>query len=151
MTNISTIYDAYVTICAAQLTTYAKIPNPYNINDNSSVFHRLGFTVAYGSGSNSNRLLGCQMSEIREFSVILVAQITAAITDFSGFNLIAKNLFEDRYKIIKAIEIHPTLNTGQTSTKWVSDPGIEFLENDKAKYFVLRTLFESEYFENLTA
>ena len=151
MSNISTIYDAYVTICAAELPTYAKIPNPYNIADNSSVYHRQGYAIGYGSGFNTNRQLSCQYSENREFTVTLVTQVTAAITDFTAFNAIAKNLFEDRYKIVKAIEKDATLNTGQTSTRWVNDPGIEFLETDKAKYFMIRAVFQSEFFENLNA
>ncbi len=149
MTNISTIYDAYVSICETALPTYAKIPNAYEVNSNAELFLKFGFAVGYGGSTNSKRLLGCQMSELRDFSVILVAQITAAITDFSGFNLVAKNLFEDRFKIIKAIEKDPTLTTSQTTTQWVNDGGLEFLQAGQAKYFLIETVFQSEYFENL--
>ena len=149
MSNISTIYDAYISVCETELTTYAKIPNAYEINTNSVLFYKQGFAVGISGGTNSERLQSCQMSVVRDFSVILINQLTASLTDFSGFNLIAKNLFEDQYKIIKAIEKSPTLNTSQTTTKWLNDGGLEFLEAGKAKYFLIETIFQSEYFEDL--
>jgi len=150
MTDISNIFDAYEDVIAAVLPSYYKIPNGYDIAANSQLFFKSGFAISIGPATNTNRQLSCQISIEREITVTLVLQLTAALTDFSGFNTVVKNLFEDQYKIIKAIEKDQTLNDGGGNNSiFTSDGGLEFVDAAQAKYFQVRTIFQTEYFENL--
>lgn len=149
-TKVSSIYDALVSTCVAQLTNYAKIPNAYDVNANSTLFLKSGFAVGYGPASNSERLINCQYSVIRTFSIILIGQLTASLTDFDGFKAVTQTLFEDQAKIKKVIEGSPQVGGTGTFTKWISDGGLEFLETDSTKYFLIESIFESEYFETLS-
>jgi hypothetical protein len=151
LSNITTLYDEFVTAISAVLPDYSKIPNAYDTGSNANLFLIKGFSVGFGPATNTNRQIDCKLSVSRTLNVLLVNQITATITDFSGFNAVAKQIFEDQYTIIKEIEKHPALNTGIVVTKFVGDGGLEFLESGVAQYFGIEAQFDCEYFENLNS
>jgi len=148
-TKISTIFDALDSLISGQLTDYARIPNAYDMASNANLFVLKGYAIGISSALNSERQLGCNLSIKRTFNVLLTQQITANSTDFDGFNLVAKTLFEDQYKIIKAIEKDATINSGQVVSRYVGDGGLEFMVAGQAKYFMVEMQFDCEYFENL--
>lgn len=149
-TRISEIFDAMDSVLEAQLTNYAKIPNAYDIESNPNLFIQQGYAIGLGPASNTNREVSCKLSVRRTVNVLLAQQITANETDFDAFNLVVKTLFEDQYKIIKAIENDPTLNTNYSVTKFGGDGGSEFGNNGSTKYFMIEMQFDCEYFEDLS-
>lgn len=150
-TNISTIFDAMDTLISTELTDYARIPNAYDMESNANLFVLKGYAIGLGAATNTERQLSCQLSLNRTFNILLTNQVTANYTDFDAFNDVAKTLFEDQYKIIKAIEKSPTINSGQVFAKFVGDGGLEFLVAGQAKYFMVEMQFDCEYFENLNS
>lgn len=149
MTTISTIIDGLSTAISTELPNHAKIPNAYNLEDNPNVFLKKGFAVASFGANNTERHLSCLFSAERSFSVFLTNQLTANIMDYDSIQAVVKDLFEDHYKVVKAISKDPTLNQSSAVCKFANDAGIQFLEAGSAKYLVLQINFVIEYFENL--
>lgn len=150
MTEISTIYEGYVTAIEAALSGYCRIANPYDPEENANLMLRKGYGIGFGPAQNTDRFIDCRLSLVREFFVVLVQQVALRDNDGEARAVIEKQLFEDQLAIIQAFEADPTLNgAGRPGAKFISDGGIEFLQADKAKYLLIEMQFESEYFEAL--
>lgn len=149
MTQISTIYDAIDTLIQTQLTTYTRIPNPYDPPENASLLLRRGYGIGVADGANTERQVGCSLSIARIFQILLINQITTTDHNMSARETIEKNLMEDQYKIVKAFEQNPSLSASTMKVKYISDTGLEFLETDDQKYFIVTTAFEAEYLETI--
>ena len=150
MTKISQIYAALETVIETELPTYRKIPNPYDSSANANVILRQGYGIVAGAGSNTNRVLGCEMSIARDFGVILTKQIAKTEHDADGRTNQEKALFEDQYLLVKSLEKNPSLTGTAAKVGFVGDNGIEVLDLETGRYFVLVSQFNVEYFENLT-
>lgn len=103
MTQISDIHAALVSVITAELPSYFGIPNPYDVESNANLFLQKGYGIGFGPAVNTNRKICGKVSIERSFSIVLTNQLTASITDFSGVSDVSKQLFEDQFKLIKAI------------------------------------------------
>lgn len=148
-TNVSNVYNAMVVIIEAQLTAYKKLPNPYDPEENSSLRLKKGYGLAFGAGVNTNRYMNCKIAVDRQFSILLVRQVSKSDHDITGHATLEKSMLEDEFLLIKAFEQDPTLGGVAVKTRFVGDTGIEFLEGDRNKYLVLEMELGSEYFEDL--
>ena len=150
MSKVSDVYDRILLLLETELPSYAQIPNAYDLGANANLFVQKGYAIGFGPAINTEKFTDCNLSVNRTFSIVLTQQVTANITDFDGVNAVAKQLFEDQYKIIKAIEKDPQL-MDTSVTKFTGDGGLEFLTAGQAKYFLIEMQFDSEYFENLNS
>jgi len=152
LTKISTIYDGWITLIDAELSGYTRIANPYDPEQNANLILEKGYGVGFGPGSNTGRFVGKLASIERDFNIVLVNKILALDGDQDNRAAIEKSLFEDQFKLTKALEINPTLAEASIKTFYISDGGIEFLktENTKSKYYLLESVYSSEYLEDLT-
>ena len=150
MSKITDIREELETIIAAAVTGYRQIPNPYEIEKTSNVILKKGFAIAFGPGTNTERLLSCQLSVDREMAIVLTRQVSSTEHDTNRREEIEKDIFEDHYLIIKAIEKDPSLNNKAARARYVGDNGLEFLSLENSRYFVLQSNFAFEYFEDLT-
>jgi hypothetical protein len=137
-------------VITTELTDFRAIPNAYEVDANSDLFLTKGYAIGFGPAVNGDSAAGefCKMTVIRTISVVLTSQVTALLTDFDGVNTVAKQLFEDQYKIIKAIERDPSLN-GSSQTRFVGDGGLEFVTAGQDKYFLIELQFDCRYSETL--
>lgn len=149
-TQITAIRDQIKTLVETALPSYRQIANPYEIEKSPNVILRLGYGIAFGPGTNTNRELGCQLSVDREFAVVLTREVTALENNPDGREDVEKALFEDHYSLIKAIEKDPDLGETAARARYVSDSGLEYVALDNSRYFVLVSSFACEYFESLT-
>jgi hypothetical protein len=149
MTKITEIREEIETIIKAALPGYRQIPNPYEIEKTSNVILKKGFGIAFGPGTNSERLLSCQLSVDREMAVILTRQVSSTEHDTDRREAIEKELFEEHFLIVRAIERDPSLNNKAARARYTSDNGLEFLSLENSRYFVLQSNFAFEYFEDL--
>lgn len=148
MSSVSDIYDAYITFIEANLSSYSRIPDPYDPDKNASLFLNKGYGLGFGPATNTNRELKPRMSFGRQFFVILVNRITASELSGSSRGTQEKLLLEDSFTLIKAIESDDTFGgAGTQLTKYLSDTGIDFFGGKKAKYYSIEISFETEYFE----
>jgi hypothetical protein len=150
MSKITDIYNAWVALITAELPSYRRLPNPYAADANANVILNKGFGIAVGGGTNTERNLGCKLSISRDFGIILTKQIAKTDHDTSGRADQEKALFEDQYALIKAVEQDPDLGGTAAKAYYVSDGGLEILDLETGRYFVLATQFNVEYFETLT-
>jgi len=150
MSKISTIYDNLVVAVNGSLTDYDQITNPYAPDENCELFLDKGFGIAFGPGANSERQLGCKISIKRTFDVMLINLCGTTENNLDDIENFQKTMHEDQFLIIKALENDSDLSTSAAQIKFVDDNGLEFLETDRNKFFLLQSTFMVEYFENLT-
>lgn len=153
MSQISTAYDALITrietVLDAATNNYTRLPNCYNIEDNTDLKLRKGYGVAILAATNSNREL-CKASIERTMEIILTRHYTGAEENAADKASVEKLLLEDQLLIIKDLETSSSLNDTVMFSRWVSDNGIEFVAGETSRFFMLRTQISMEYLENLT-
>lgn len=151
MSKISTIHDAIVTLVSTNLSTYDQLPNPYRPELNNELYLQKGFGVAVGAGQRTDRLISCQLSWERIFQIVLTKQITTTAQNLSQLETISKDLLEDHFTILDALEKDTTLTQTAINSRIISDAGIEFLEieDSTGRYFVMVIDVLAEYLEDL--
>lgn len=152
MSNISTAFDAIKTKMGTLFPSHIQLSNPYDIEENTTASLELGWGVALGPGTNSNRNLSCNMSIQRTITMTLTRRRYANELDTESKESAEKSLLEDHYTLIKAMEKEGTLNStvsGIARFFYASDNGIEVIVAESDSYIKLSTVFELEYFEDL--
>jgi hypothetical protein len=156
MSNISTAYDEIAALLSSTLPTHKEMINPYLPELNDDITYDKSFGLAFGEGINTNLQLACRMSIDRNMRVILTRKIfsgnlmrgTDALTVRKNAE---KNLFEDQFLVIKAMEESPTITDSGVITKCVfqSDSGLEFARIDRIDLIMITSTFVLSYFEQL--
>ena len=152
MSKVNLIYDAYITLLEATLPTYARIPNGLDIAGSSQLLKGYGWAVTPQDGLNTERLIGCEASIQRNFTVSLVNRFTATEHNAVAIDSIYKNLLIDAETLVKAVERSTVLNTtiqGLGTTKYTDDLGIEYLDAERSKFLILEMNFQTEYFVDI--
>jgi hypothetical protein len=150
-TNISSIYDRIVAVCAATFPSKSDLPNGYIPEDNDDVFLKDGYGVSIEPVINDNRIMSCQISFDREVSITLTKKIFASDRDISARRTVEKALMEDELTLIKAIVEDATLHDLTGDVQFLDDNGIEFVFNGvtKISYIMLQLRFGVKYIEGL--
>lgn len=153
MSAITTTYNALVARIESVLdvTTngYTRLPNPYNIEDNTEVRLRKGYGVAVLPATNANLEL-CKLTQDRVFEIVLTRLYTGYDdnpTDKAALELL---LLEDEFLILNDLEQDSTLNTQTMQTSYVSDSGIEFVAGETGRFFSLRIQLNVKYSDVFT-
>ena len=152
MSNISTAFVALKAKMGTLFPSHIQLSNPYNIEENTALSLSLGWGVALGPGRNSNRNFSCNMSIQRTITITLTRRRYAKELDTDSKETAEKDLLEDHYILIKAMESETTLNStvsGIARFYYSSDGGIEVVVAESESYIKLSTEFELEYFEDL--
>lgn len=150
--NISTAFDAIKTKMGTLFPSHIQLSNPYDIEENTIAALELGWGVALGPGTNSNRNLSCNMSIQRTITITITRRRYANELDTESKESAEKSLLEDHYTLIKALEKENTLNSttsGIARFVYLSDAGIEVVDTTSDSYIKISTEFELEYFEDL--
>lgn len=148
-TKITDVYDQIASVISTALSAYTRLPNPYILDENSELFMSKGFAVGVGPGQNTERHVGCFTSIRRSFQFALMNKVVTTETNLTSLAAQEKALMEDQFLVIKALEKDPNLNASASSCKYASDSGIEFIEGERGKYFLVTTELTVEYFEQL--
>lgn len=151
MSKISTIYDALIARLVAVLPSdYHRLTNPYDIEDNNELYLTKGYGVAVGPGSRTDRLVSCQKSFERSFSIALTRQITTTDHNISDNEDIQKALLEDHFTVFSDLEKETTLSAICIKSEVDGDEGIEFVNLDVSRYYLMQIIVNTEYLEDLT-
>ena len=151
MTKVSDIYDALNTLISGTLTTYSKLPDPYNVEDNTELFLKKGYGIAFGDDTNTNRKVGCQKITInQQFEIPLMNLVTATDSNATGHASLEKLLLEDKFKIIKALENDNDLSGSAMQARYIGGSAITYLEGDRGKYLLTGLFITIEYLEVTT-
>jgi len=151
MSLISTGFDALVarveTVLDATTNGYTRLPNPYNVEDNTELKLRKGYGVALLAATNTNRQVNCKFSVNRTMEVVLTRLYTGYEENAVDKASEEKLLLEDQYKIINDLEQDVTINGQTMYTRWESDGGIEYVAGETGRFLMLKTQFSLEYLE----
>lgn len=150
-TKISQIHDALTALCATLFTNSKKLTNPYSSLDNNELFLQNGFGVAVGAGSRTDRFLSGQTSWQRDFSVVLTALVPTTDQNIGQKEVVAKALLENQWLLLNALDSETTLGGLCIKAEVFSDSGIQFLQGQTGRYYILEIDVITEYRENLTA
>jgi hypothetical protein len=149
---MSKLTDAYADFRAFVGTTLVdrkELPNAYELEDNSSLFLKHGYGVAYGDGINTSRRANGGYSASHNLIVYLTTLVTATENDVNRFVSIKASLYEIADTLIKAVETEPTLSGAVANIDWESYDQIETIidANGTDKFMVLPLNFRIQYFE----
>lgn len=149
-TKITTIYDNLVTKLSTVLPAYVRIPNPYSPEENPELFLRKGYGIGIGTGENTRRLICGFFSINRTFNIILINQILTTDTNSNVRGSFERDLMEDHYTIVNALEVDNNLSGAAVKTIFSADSGIQFVEGEMGKYVMCEITFEVEYLEPIS-
>lgn len=152
MSKISTVYGYIEDIIQAALPTYTKIPDPYAVGGTAEALLRKAYGIGIGPGRNTEEDYGDVVTMEREFSVILVRQVTTTDNNSTARNALELALMEDHLTLVKAFQASAELDATVSVSTFDADGGIEFLAGDlpTQKYMMIVLSFITRYSENLT-
>lgn len=154
MSAVSTAYDALETRIAALLNAnpadpaFLKIPNPYQLEENSDGVLRKGFGIKIGQASNV-MAVNCNYHIDRVFGVVLAREAMNTDHDSAGIAKVEKQLMEDLTTIIRDFEVNQSLNTGLIFCGYLGDGGIELIRNDQS-FLAVEAQFRIKIVQSLT-
>lgn len=151
MSLISDGFDALIlrveTVLDAATNNYTRLPNPYNVEDNTEIKLRKGYGVALQAAENTNRQVNCKFSVSRTMEVVLTRLYTGYEENAVEKASTEKLLLEDQYKIINDLEQDVTINGTTMYTRWETDGGLEYVSGETGRFLMLKTQFSLEYLE----
>jgi hypothetical protein len=148
MSDISTIYDALLALIPTILTTHEELNNPYLLEDTSDIDMEKGWTLGFGPGENTQRLLGAQITYNRSFILTITRRSFGHLRDKALRITTEKLLFEDQKILINGIEKYT--NASIENIIFVGDNGLEFLNGDRFGILLIQNNVSVEYFEDIT-
>jgi len=149
MTKINDIYDELHSITQVVLPEYTELPNPYIPDDNPDIYMKKGYGISIGAASNTNRVVSKKVSILRDFDFVFVRQINSTETNTGLIKSNAKAIMEDSFKVLEEIENNTSLGQVCVKAEFVSDSGLDFIEADTQRFFILTMVVSVEYFETL--
>ena len=150
MSIISSAYEAIETKLDSLFSaTHKKINYPQVIENNDTLTLARGYGFYISFSSNTEKMVSCQLSLLREVNILLTIVNRGTHLDTNIRETAEKQLLEDQFTLIKALEKEPTVQDQLAYFKFSSDNGIEQVFDDKSNYLVIESTFLMEYFENL--
>lgn len=150
MSTVSDIYDALVTKVSGIATGYARLPDPYNITENSALIAKKAYGVAIGPGTNTERYVGCFATWQREFTIGLITQVVNTENDVTGRASVEVDLWEIQHELLRSFDADSALGGLVIKATVTSDTGIEYIEGQLSKFLALEIGLSVEYQESLT-
>lgn len=98
MSNVSLVYSGVLDKLAALYPLKARIPNPYNLENNNDNFLIDGFGLKVGDQSPSEFVEYNSFTVARVFTVVLTSEMIATPSNTDVQDDIGKILLEDVYK-----------------------------------------------------
>lgn len=147
MTKIADIYDAIVVKVETVLPTFKRIPNPYEIDENSAILMRKAYGLAIGAGSNTERYVGCFVTWERSYTLAIMTQVVNTENDTTGRAMVEKDLVDSHRDLLLAFEQDSTLGGEVIKAVVTDDSGIEYLTGENGKFLAIEISISVEYQE----
>ena len=152
MTQISSIYDLLVTRLTTLYPSHKRLPHAYQIGQNPDTYLDKGWALAVRDGVNSNRIVGCNLSVVRNFSVVLTRKFKSRELDPAKKSDTEKDLLEDLQILMDSLESNTVLDVslGTHLVKYLGDSGIIQVREDQDSYLSIVVETSVEYFRPLS-
>lgn len=149
MSTISIIYDNFKTILSTIYPNKRELTNPIAIERNADQLLTNGYGLSVGNAVNTNRLVGCQLSVSRDFTITITRQVEGINKDTASLDSAEKSLLEDHLLIINEAYKNGQLNFICTKVNYTSDSGIVEIITDQKKFLMIQIILSVEYFETI--
>lgn len=149
MSKIADISDAIVSSLQTTLPTFARIPNPYAVSENTAILLKKAFGVAIGPGVNTQRYVGCLVSWERNYTINLITQVVNTENDTAGRFSVEKDLIDSHRAILMAFEGNSTLGGICIKAIVTDDSGIQYVDGQQGKFLAVEMSLAVEYQESL--
>lgn len=143
----SIAYDALITRISAILFNHKRIPNPYEIGQNSDGVLRQGFGLMIQGGRNVMKI-SCNYEMERTFGIVICRESLNTDHDADGIASVEKQLMEDLNLLIRDFEANTTLNTGLIYTGYLGDNGIQ-LRGGKQSFLYMEAQFSMRLIQQI--
>lgn len=147
MTKIADIYDAIITKVEATLSGYSRIPNPYELDENTAIILRKAYGLAIGSGTNTERYVGCFVTWQRDYTLGLVCQVVNTENDAVGRAMVEKDIIDAHRLLLLAFEQDSTLAGVCIKAVITDDTGVQYLTGENGKFLAVELAISVEYQE----
>lgn len=145
MGAISTIYDAIVDVIEAELTTHKRLPNPYEVEENTYLHLNKAFGVGIGSGFDTQRYVGCLVTWEQSYNIVLVRRIVTTENNTAKREVIEKDILEDFDGLRKAFYLANTLSGNAIKSTVIAHGGINLIDGENMKFLALEMNLIVEY------
>lgn len=146
MSNVSLIYDGLVDLIQGALPDYNRLPDAYAVGGNDDIRLNSGFSVGFGSGLNTKRLVCGNISIVRTFNVRFTKLSASTEDDEIGRSAEEKALMDDAFSIYDLLETTDYLGGVQVSSLYYeTDEGITFSED--GQHLIINAAISAEYFK----
>lgn len=150
MSKIADISDAIVSLVQTNLPTFARIPNPYAVSENTAIFLKRAFGVAIGPGVNTQRYVGCLTSWERSYTINIITQVVNTENDTDGRFEVEKDLLDHHRALLLAFETNPSLDGICIKAIVTDDSGIQYVDGQQGKFLAVEIALAVEYQESST-
>lgn len=150
MAVVSEIFDSVKDLIGTCLDGYKELENPFIPEDNASNLWNKAFGVAFANGSNLELFAGCsKISCQRAFAISLVNKLNVTQNNIDKKDNQQKSIIEDMMKIKACFEGCPTLDSICTKAVFVADGGVEFIDGQRGKYFLVEAAIDVTFFDTI--
>ena len=149
MTLVSDIFNKLVDITEETLPSYTHLPDGLNIEKNSDLDLKYGFSVNIGPASPGPEQYGCQVQLFEREYLIALTNVYTVRTNTKSRNDYELALMEDLYKLTKEIISKPSLDGIVAGVSYSSDIGPQYLDDDRQEYLYTDVTFSVSYEEIL--
>ena len=149
--KVNDVYDDLISVCQTAFVGKFQLPNPYDIADNNSLWLKDGWGLAITGGTSTERFSTCDKKSIlRNYTLWLTRQITTTEHKGDSLRTIEKDLYEDQFTFINALEKDTNLQESAIKAIYSDDSGTAFIEAETGKFYALATTITVEYIETLS-
>ena len=151
MTLVTQIFDnikSNITDCLP--AEYKQLENPFIPEDNATNIWNKAFGVAFGPGVNTEQFAGCaKISCVRDFEISLVNKLNVTANRIDKKDDQQKSIVEDMMAIKKCFEADPDLDSLCSKCVFTADGGVEFVDSQRGKFFLMVATIECTFFDDL--
>jgi len=148
MSKISTVYDELIALVPTILTAHTQLNNPYLLEDEADIQMERGWTLGFGDGENTMRVVGSKISYRRTFILTITRRVFGHLRDYEARIAVEKLLLDDQKALINGIDKYTSNNFAKI--EFVGDNGLEFLSGDRFGILLIQNNVAVEYFEDIT-
>jgi len=148
MTTTTEVFDALETLVEGCLVGYKMLENPIIPEDNAKQIYNKSYGLAIGPGGNPELLTKSITSCARDFQIVLIHKVTTTKAQTDRRNDQQKAIIEDIDKIKKCLDTDAHLGTLCTKAVLTTDSGINFIDADKGKYYLVEGTISTLFFDN---
>jgi len=138
MSKISTAIDYYVSQMATLFPNKTRVPNPYSLPDNNSLFLRDGYGIKV-EGVALDRQDYKHFSEAYDIGLIFCRELLRVDSNYTNFDTAVKNLMEDHFTAREFFYDTDNMNSTIDRIQLGGTGPVSFLLAGNAHYLFIET------------